>query len=410
MRERSTKTDRILFLRLYCFIGIFSVAVWFSIASVFPKSAAMNTMAEIPVNETVRAVWDSGLYRAEVVRAGLFWLDNDTIVVSANKGPKPLTPEELRTQEDWLYLWRLGEKPQPYGADPHAMARTYCAARGKISYHLDIISPITGATSRTRRLGPPGQEREAAPWIGISAGKANNPPSIERTDCELFFDPAMVGKNYVTDSEHRFYLDFGKDQDMAAVHAGPEEPIVLMHADGSGRIALPISNALVGSGSAHFHTFDGIFYLMNGVLGVSPINHFAIWRETNCWPIWRVDPQTAKTERLCIPFGPWSGAMRGGSATSLQLAATRAGLFFGANPVSAAEEHGFYRLNVGTVSRILPGYVWSPTVSPNGCRVAFAYVPGDDAYRPYSPVSSSIVAIDLCSPEPDSTSRPSSRK
>jgi hypothetical protein len=93
--------------------------------------------------------------------------------------------------------------------------------------------------------------------------------------------------------------------------------------------------------------------------------------------------------------------MHGGGSTSIELAPTKAGLFFGTHPIKAAEEHGFYRLDNGVVSRILPGYVLSPSISPNGCRVAFIHIPNDDAFRPSSPVSSSIVAIDLCSPRPN---------
>jgi len=395
-----------LFFGVCCLIGIFSIAFWFPIVSGLLKSPMMNppVVNKISVNETIRAVWDSGLYRTRVVAAGIYWLDNDTILVSANKGPKPRTSEEMRAAEDWLYLWRLGEKPKPFGADPRMAARSYCAARGEVTYHQETVDPKTGAVLWTRWVGAPGQEGETRPVKGLPVGGANNPLTIETTDCEIYSDPAMAGKDYVTDSEHRFYIAFGENQDLAAVNVVPGVPVTLTRADRSGRVELPISNALAGSGSTHFHTFDGVFYLWNGNLGVSPINHFAIWRETNCWPIWRVDPQAAKTERLCIPFGSWSGAMHGGGATALQLAPTKAGLFFASNPVRAQEDHGFYRLDNGIVSQILPGYVWSPTISPNGCRIAFIYVPNQEAYRPTSPVSSSIVTIDVCPSSPDAPS------
>ena len=401
MPKLSPTADRFIFLGVCCLIGIFSISVWLLVfsGSQKPPTVRPQPVAEIPVNETIRAVWDSGLYRENIAAAGIFWVDNDTILLSADNGPKPLTIEGRRARQDWLYLWRLGEKPQPYGKDPHAATKgLYCAARGEISYHLNVIDPRTGATSRTRWLGPPGHEREVAPWNEFPAGFARNGRSIERTDCEIYADPAMAGKFYSTDSTHRFYLDFGDDPISAAVHAKPEEPIVLMRADGSGRVSLPISNALARPGSTHFHMFDGVFYIWNDSLTVSPINRFEIWRETNCWPIWRVDPQTGKTERLCIPFGPWSGAVHGGGSTSLELAPTKAGFFFAANPIKQEEEHGLYRLADGSVSRILSGYVWSPSISPNGCRIAFIYLPTHDAYGTYSPISSSIVAIDVCSP------------
>jgi hypothetical protein len=204
----------------------------------------------------------------------------------------------------------------------------------------------------------------------------------------------MAGKVYVTDSEHAFYIDFGSDPTMAEIHAKPEEPIVLMHADGSGRVELPVSNSLAIPRSTHFHTFDGSFYLLKD-------NRLAsVWREDNCWPIWRVATRTAKTERLCIPFGPWSGIRGGG--TGLQLVPTKAGLFFFAN--SPKDESGFYRLENGTVSRIFPGAVWSSVISPSGCRIAFTR-PDSDRSIP-GVFWSSFIVIDVCSPKPDASSAP----
>ena len=363
-----------------------------------PKAATA-----ISVNDTIRATWDSGLYRKDVVGGGIYWVDNDTILFSANHGPKPLTPEEMRAEENWLYLWKLGEKPKPYGADPHVAAQGYyCAARGEVTYHQEIIDPKTGKVTRTRWIGAPGKERQEAPLRRpldpMAAGVAIDPLSVERNECEIHVDPAMEGKFYVTDSERLHYLDFGSDPMLASVHAKPEEPVLLMRSDKSDRVELPISNAQVAPGATYYRMFERVFYLWRSVLGKLPINHFEIWRENNCWPIWQVDPRTATTTHICIPFGPWSGAIRGGGSTSIELAPTKAGLFFATHPIKAEEEHGFYKLDNGAVSRILPGYVWSPSVSPNGCRVAFIHIPNDDAFRPLSPVSSSVVAIDICSP------------
>jgi hypothetical protein len=402
----SPRIGRILFV-LGCFvIAIISLPfLWMIAFDIWPfsRSAETNSKSqpEIHTNETVRAVWDSGLSTERALSA-TYWLDNDTVLFLANNGPKPRTPEAIRTRETWLYLWRLGEKPQPYGADPRGAARGYyCAARGEVTYYQEIVDPKTGTISRIRWFGAPGHERAMAPLErpldGKAAGIAANPLSVERTDCEIYTDPTMAGTHYVTDSEHGFYLDFGNDPIMAMVHAKPEQPIVLMRADGSGRVDLSISNAQAASGATHFHTFEGVFYLWNRNLTASPINHFALWRDTNCWPIWRVDPRTVNTKRFCIPFGPWSGVH--GGATELELAPTKTGIFFAANSINAKDESGFYRLDNGIVSRIFPGNVWSSVVSPNGCRIAFTRP--DDDHSIFGVFWSSIVVIDVCSPKFD---------
>jgi len=397
--------DRILFLGVCCLIGIFSIGFWLSGFFGFqrPTTASPQPVAEIPLNQTIRAVWNSGLYKDVTAAGGIYWLDNDTIVVSANSGSKPVTSEQRHVATTSLYLWRLDEKPLPYGADPRAAAVSYCAAHGEISYQVDTLDPQTGASIRTRWLGPPGREREVARRKVHSEGQARIFPSIEPIDCETYSDPAMVGKFYTADSERRFYLDFGDDPLLAAVNVKPAQPIVLMRADGSERIPLPISNALIDPGSTHFHTFDKTFYLWNGSLVASPINHFAIWRDTKCWPIWRVDPRSAKVDHVCIPFGPWSGI---NGAASLALAPTKEGLFFSSRSINAKDESGFYRIDNGTASRILPSHALNPVVSPNGCRIAFNHIPSIDAYSAYSPISSSIVAIDVCSSAPSATNSP----
>jgi hypothetical protein len=348
-----------------------------------------EAIVKIPVNKTIRAVWNSGL-STESPLTRISWLDNDTITFSANNGPKPRTPEEIHTRETWLYLWRLGNKPRPFGADAHTAAFG-CAARGEVTYYQKTIDPKTGGVSRTRWVEVPGQESRPAPLTDVMdrkvTGIAANPVSIEPTDCGFYIDPAMAGKVYVTDTEHAFYIDFGNDPIMTEIHDKPAEPLVLMRADGSGRVELPISNSMVALRSVHFHTFDGYFYLLNS--NVPP----SIWRETNCWPIWRIEPPTAKTERLCIPFGPW---------LPLELIPTKAGLFFSAN--SPKDESGFYRLDNGVASRIFAGDLWGSIISPDGCRVAFTR---PDSDRSIPGVSwSSIIVVDVCSPKPDASSAP----
>jgi hypothetical protein len=159
MPKLSPRADRILFFGVCGLIGIFSIGFWFSVAAGFRKSPMINTQAtvEIPVNETIRAVWDSGL-STEGGLSSIYWLDNDTIIFGANNGPKPRTPEEIHARETWLYLWRLGDKPRPYGADPHTLAGG-CAARGEVTYYEKTIDPQTGAVSRTRWVEVPGGER-----------------------------------------------------------------------------------------------------------------------------------------------------------------------------------------------------------------------------------------------------------
>ncbi|HKY87239.1 MAG TPA: hypothetical protein VJL90_10800, partial [Pseudorhodoplanes sp.] len=211
--------------------------------------------------------------------------------------------------------------------------------------------------------------------------------SIEPVDCELYRDPSMADQLYITDSGRRYYVVFGKN---------PHEQLVLMRADGSDRVKLPIWQGTVSA--SQFRLFDGAFLLYKSdlvgageVIGHAP-DSFTLWRETNCWPVWRVDPRSGATNRFCIPHGYWAAPRKSGGI--LTLLPTKAGYFF--TYFVGRDDSGLYRLRDGVVQKIAKGYFLNPVVSPSGCRVAFKFIPNDNAYRSFTPDAPTITAIDLC--------------
>lgn len=390
---RTGKFVLIALCALTCFAGVLAIGLDPSLY--FPTGS--QSEGKIRPDDIVHRVWNSGLYADPERGRQIFWVDDSTILFRANKDPKPRTNLEAQAREELLYLWRLGEKPKTHGVNPREAAATYCAARGNVSYHQNIVDPLTGAKKRTRWLGPPGQEREVPPWkVPPGGDPVNNRQLIPPSDCELYSDLAMTGFDYVTDPDRRFYIVLGARPN--PLRPELKEQLVLRRVDGTTRVSLPIARH---ENAVQYDVSNGTFLVYRRVIvdsdsGPFP-NDFDEWRKSNCWPIWRIDPETAKVEQKCIPYGAWIGdpppSKRSGA--TVNLIPTKAGFFISYSRLRGVS--GLYKLEDGSVRNIFGGEAVDPVISPNGCRVAFTYFPNYDVYKLGSPVFSTVVAIDVCS-------------
>jgi hypothetical protein len=389
--------------KVCCFVALGLLAAGIVLAAfLYWERTLMTSQSDrIATSDALHQVWNSNLFAdASESARPIFWVDDSTLLFAANKDAKPRTDEDARARTHWLYLWRLGEAPHSVGTDPQFAANNgYCAAQGMIMYYQSAIDPATNKSGMIRWIGAPGQEKEAGPrrYISQQGAAGNLFPNIEPADCEGFADPSMHGRQYVTDSKRRFYLDFGTDPGRAAIGAKPGEPIILMRANRADPVELPVSNAQAARGATAYRIFDGAFFVFQSQISDSPLPPspftFRQWREAGCWPIWRVEPESRKTEKLCIPYGFWAGD---GSAGSIDILPTRDGLFF--TYFQFAGPTGIYKLEGQSVRRIVRGGIGSAVVSPDGHRIAFRYVPNDDAYRMGSPVNPTIAVIEIRQP------------
>ena len=73
------------------------------------------------------------------------------------------------------------------------------------------------------------------------------------------------------------------------------------------------------------------YWLCPAFRGGPAVDGFQKWKTTNCLALWRIDPASGATDRMCIPFGLWSGLpidASHGSSALITLIPTAAGLFF----------------------------------------------------------------------------------
>lgn len=394
------------------------VAAGLTVAAIFKPELLRSHQAidgvqteGLRTNNVIHQVWDSRLNPyANGTNTFIFWLDDSRILFAADKEPKPAKLNDTWVQRPWLFLWQLGEKPRPHGNDPGEASGFYRAARGEVCFQQQKIGP-TPEESEALMKGPPGKERETAPWNMRQKGLPLNgvPGDIETIDCDQYVDPAMVGRAFTTDSRRKYYLDRASDPPGLPPTVG-ENP-VLMRSDGSDRQTLPIPPEEVGS--IYSRAFDDVFWILEssyapGVRGGGPIDSYQKWKTTNCLAVWRVDPASGSTERRCIPYGPWSGREYGASGHGsplISLVPTANGLFFtstdyadgSAKRVGAS---GLYKLENATAQRVLGGYLQHATPSPSGCRVAFVYGPNWESHAAGTPGAWTIAAVDVCRPEP----------
>jgi hypothetical protein len=342
-------------------------------------------------------LWNSGIYPYQTVfeASYYYWVDDNTVLFRGSLGDVRRDPPSGRPlQKPALYLWRLGEKPRLYGADPVAASYDICAVGGWDRYSRTETDPKTGAHKVIGSMaGPFGHEKEEPPPPEDLPGLANNDVHrMEAADkCVRHHDPAMVHRFWVTDTGDRYRIDFGSTRPM------PEtRPLVLMRADGSHRVELPISTREAWVSCTHFHRFDGAFLIWNCLTVGNQPNFREDWAARgNCWPVWRVEPPEGTTQKICLPFGNWVGY-------GIDLMPTRPGMFFVAHGIAAPGSGdpgaaGLYRLKADTAQRLLAGFLSAPIISPSGCKAVFSYVANGKALSAPTADTSAVLAIDVCS-------------
>lgn len=346
---------------------------------------------------TPSSAWSSGLvldpaYRSWVAdtfivgpnySTNIFWLNDETVVFDGYL--EQATSKNFRTLSRSLFIWKLGDAPQPHSTTGWA-GYGYCASDGVIAYSL---KPAEGTNSPTREMrGIPGHEVEV-PILNLQY-----PPTAESAGddiCRRYVDSKMLGRSWAVDVSRNFYLDLGSS---TLPHSAN---VVLQRRDGAERKELPISFTNFSFGCAQSHQFTPAFFVWDCIT-ISQ-DALRVWRDANCWPVWKVALPGGEVEKTCIPFGAWAGA-------STEIIPTKAGIFFTSLQVNRETylpgNAGLYSLDNGSAKRVLPGWIEHVKVSPSGCKVAFVYAPHFMATvfaRPDWALldRSKVAVVDLCS-------------
>lgn len=310
----------------------------------------------------------------------LHWLDERTLFFTG-----------YAENQRRLFLWTVGDKPRVHPTPGWDAAQTdYCAANGKIRY---AVAP--GKGERRWRSGVPGSEtlEELTPRPASVANAPKDsaiPVNKVGVPCGGVEDARMRGRSWATDAVRGFYLDFGPVQE--AVDP-TRDPVVLMTAERTGSVRLPIRHDQVVPECTQYIRHLEAFLIWDCNFAAKRVQ--AEWKRAGCWPFWQVWPPQGHVEKGCIPHGKWAD-------TGHPLLPTQLGFYFvstryddGASlkePGSA----GLYRVYAGTATRVVPGMLLKPSVSPDGCLIAFTYAPNYHAMARQSPARLSVAAVDVC--------------
>jgi hypothetical protein len=320
----------------------------------------------------------------------IYWLDEQTAFFRGDVKGKPQ-----------LFLWTVGDKPRVYEAtdwDPAEIAADYCAADGKLRYAIGERSERADKFARWRS-GAPGAEvveevairgPAARPAAADGATPVSKPGALGGSACGAFQDRQMRGRLWATDPGRGFYLDFGPLRD-AADPTG--EPVVLMRSDRSKFTRLPVRRDQVMPSCTQYVRHAEAFLIWDCAFNEKTVQ--VEWKRTGCWPFWQVWPPQGHVERGCLAYGPWSHSEH-------DLLPTQIGIYFVSghytdgrslkDPGSA----GLYRIATGNAIRVASGMFIKPSVSPDGCLIAFTYAANFYALAVESPAQATIAAINIC--------------
>ena len=315
--------------------------------------------------------WNSGLYPFSAHYGQIGWMDDDTLIFEATEHQWPVVFRGVDPSDFVRYRWKLGGRPERAGDGPELAKAGFCPP---------VSRPV-----------PPGTPRGVPDGVPMSTFFG-----IPQTGCELYADPAMARRPYVTDPDRNYYLEFApiqygkfKLEESGLVH--------LLARDGSNRVALPIWSGNARPSCTRFDRAALQFFVWNCFQSGPSLDRgstLAEWKLTGCRKVWRVSAKDATTEEICIPYGDWAG--------DAEIVPTRAGLLVTSSrgPTKAYPNDpgaaGLYSFEGRKVRRIFGGLLYNPSVSPNGCRVAFHLLPSMNV-RLITPYPATTMVIDVCS-------------
>ena len=115
--------------------------------------------------------------------------------------------------------------------------------------------------------------------------------------------------------------------------------------------------------------------------------------ESGCWPYWWIRPDGTSVQS-CLRYGPWAGP------GSMWLVGTAVGPVVISHNVEGARavgDAGAYLVMDSTHVKLAAGLVWSPSVSQDGCKIAFLHSPGTMPKAAETDYWVGLKSVNLCS-------------
>ena len=335
----------------------------------FVAACSKSEDAEVPL-------LDSGVFGFD--SEPTYWIDDHRVMFVGWLGDKPRAREKGKRQtSENILIWdtELNEVSMY-----RESAWSLCYYDGFVRYLTG--DPSLGAISKRKLMtGRLGNEQATQPKPITKQNKWFRRKSM--IDCRDWDAPAFLGQSdWKPLIKKHGLIDRGPWPANSPNHPGPH----FVNIEGSVRYKLPMRSHQVSR--VHYYPFKGA-YLIQPLAAGFQSEHI----DKNCWPYWWLNPSGTSSEE-CLPFGPWGGK------ASMWVIGTLMGLVAISHKIDGTRsvgDAGAYLIRTdGSYVKLASGFVWSPSVSLDGCRLAFLHAPGPNPSVAETDYWISLKSVNIC--------------
>src|SRR3989344_9305208 len=335
-------------------------------------------------------VYDSGAWADGTGIPDIFWLDNNRVLFRGSEESEKRKQPQGRFN---LSIWDIGKSVGAYSKGVDRIQGTL----GRLCYREEIVFyPLLEKDAKGNgqyKYGKLGQEKT---FIRPKSAKT----ILDTMNCRLHDVEALMkerkGHAIRQLLDRHGYLDLGP-------LGGDKNNFVNFHRADGKVIELPLRKGnLWAPEQLDYVAFKDAYFISTYYYDDTHRRSSGnVWPKTVTRNVWWFYPD-GRVEAVKFPDGPWVKETKPGSGYvtyNTKLYSTRDGYFLSAGEVKNTKDPGTagaYFLRDGKLTKLIGGNFRDPTVSPDGCMVAFVHYPYADATIADDPAPITLKAVDLC--------------
>ena len=317
--------------------------------------------------------------------APIYWLDNQRVLFPGYEIAQKIGPDGRKQQSvipPGLYIWDINANTHIRHADLESPRWGLCFNNGFILYSINSIAGGDTWNKRTIMAGLLGQEKllpTGVPWDQYPEYQECQPWPHEKHTSN--FDHALIYSLRPDDGE--IVVTPARKFSDAFDPTNQDNSVSLLRPDGKEPITLPILAKEMYYGSKlTYSEYVKKYVLVPQTWRSHDITKTGRWPKSEPIPIYLISP-AGKVEAIELPPG---------SSYPMGAFPTRHGVFWISNdaPSGNSRDAGGWLFHDGKVTKLFDQLVNGASVSPDGCKIAYA----NDSHTRESMIV--VQVIDLC--------------